>query len=108
MKPAIIAPVFALALSGCAGLPTSITTAVTGINSTVTAVQNAAIKACEYQPTEATIEAIIGKFVPGLDTIQAIADNICKAVSTASTPAARRARTVPIVAGVPIRGRFVR
>ncbi len=108
MSKIIIAAALALSLAACSSLPTSITTAVTGINNTIAAVQNAAVKACAFQPTESTIEAIIGKFVPGLDTIQAIANQICAAVSAPSVTAARRGRTVPMVAGVPIRGRFVR
>lgn len=108
MRNVIVASVLALSLAGCANLPTSITTAVSGINTTISTVQAAVVAGCAFEPTVATVESIIGKFVPGLDTIQAIADQICKAVSPPAVAAARRARTVPTVAGVPIRGRFVR
>lgn len=108
MKKIMIACGLAMSLAGCANLPVGVTTAVTGISNTISAVQGAAVKACQFQPTESTVEAIIGKLVPGLDTVQSIVNQICAAVSPPSVAAARRARSEPMVAGVPVRGRFVR
>jgi len=107
MNKTIIACAFATSLAACA-LPASITTAVTGINNTVATVQAGAVKACSFEPTESTIESLIGKFVPGLDSIQAMIDQICKAVTPTSLTARRARGGVPTVRGVAIRGRFVR
>jgi hypothetical protein len=110
MRSFIIAPLFALALSGCAsGLnPQSVGTAVNNINATVAEVQTIAKEVCSFVPAAVTVSNIISKFVPGLSTAQQIAQSICNAVAPANVTAARRARTVPVVAGVPIKGRFVR
>ena len=109
MKTAIIAPVFALVLSGCAGLiPQNVNTAINNVNTTVAEVQTIARAVCSFVPTAATVSSLLSQWIPGLSTAQSIATSICNAVAPAGVPAARRARSAPpVVAGVPIHGRFV-
>lgn len=109
MRNVIIAPVFALALAGCAGgiTPQSISDAITGVNTTVSEVQAVTRGICSFVPTFSTVSGIISQYIPGLSTAQSIAQSICNAVAPAGVPAARRGRTVPVVAGVPVTGRFV-
>lgn len=109
MKKLIIASALAFSLAGCAGglTPASVATAITGINTTVAEVQTVSKEICSFVPAAATVSSIISQFIPGLSTAQAIATSICNAMSPTSVTAARRGRTVPTVAGVPIHGRFV-
>jgi len=109
MRSFIIAPVFALALSGCAGglTPQAVGTAVNNINTTVAAVQSIAKEVCSFEPTFATVNGIVSQFIPGLSSATDIAKSICNAVAPVGVTAARRGRTAATVAGVPIRGRFV-
>jgi hypothetical protein len=110
MKAAIIAPVFALALSGCAGLnPTSVNNAITGVNTTVAEIQQLTRAVCLFVPAASTVSSLLSQWIPGLTSAQSIATSICSAVAPASVATARRGRSgPPVVNGVVIHGRFVR
>ena len=96
----------ALALSACAGgnlvLPN-----LTGGTVTITPaqVQNAAVQACGFLPTAATVAGLITAS-PYLATASAVAGAICAAVAPAK--AGGKLRGAPMVNGVAIHGKFVR
>lgn len=105
MKKLLIAPVLALALSGCA------TTGGGGsLSSTITQIRDAARALCKFEPTVNTVAELLGAFgVPGVAAVPVISTKICAAVSlNPMTEGPRGGRTVPKVDGVPIRGKFVR
>lgn len=96
----------AVALGGCA--TGGITGTTTNITSTITQVQQAAVAACSFLPTTATVANILGTVAGvGAETQLAttIAAQICAAVSQKS---AARGSAAPEVNGVAIHGRFVR
>ncbi len=77
----------------------------------VSAVQKEAVALCGYLPLAQVVLAIIGKHSANLDSVFAIASSICTAVKPA--PASRFAlfsapHRAPTVAGVVIRGKFVK
>jgi hypothetical protein len=103
----VLAPSILLGGCGTTGGPGSFDS----IGAFIQAAQQAAVQACGFLPTAATITAIVtaGQFT----TYFEIAAQIC-AVVTAPSPAAdpqtRTAarRVAPKVSGVTVRGRFVR
>lgn len=102
----------AVALGGCASTGTSTGTSTTAsdITATIAQVQQAAVAACAFLPTTATVANLIGTATGvGAETQLAttIASQICAAVSATTTNGARRAGAVPTVHGVVIHGRFV-
>ena len=113
MKKIIIAPLFALLLTGCAGgigslIPANVNTAINNINSTVTEVQTIAQEVCKFVPATKTVTDLLSQFVSGFNTAQSIAQRICDAVAPAGVTARRARSGPPVVNGVVIRGRFVR
>jgi|SRR5579864_2665767 len=96
-----------LLLGNCAG--TGVTPAT--IQSAVTAVQQAAVTACGFLPTAATVSGILATLVPGAAAIEQLiastAQQICAAVAPVRTSAKLKA-VAPTVNGVPVHGRFVR
>jgi hypothetical protein len=96
-----------LLMSSCAG--TGITPTV--VQNAVTQVQQAAVAACGFLPTAATVSGILATLVPGVATAEAAvvsaAQQICAAVAPVKT-SARLKVVVPTVNGVPVHGRFVR
>ena len=91
----------ALALSGCATggvTPATVTT-------TITAVQQAAVLACGFLPTAATVASILSGGNPLVSTASAIAQAICTAVTA---KAFRRGGPAPMVGNVVVHGRFVK
>ena len=101
----------AVALGGCASTGgTGTTTTSADITATIQQVQQAAVAACAFLPTTATVANLIGTATGvGAETQLAttIAGQICAAVSATTTSGARRAGAVPTVHGVVIHGRFV-
>jgi hypothetical protein len=110
MKKALLLPTLAgsLFLGSCAG--TGITPGT--IQSAVTSVQQAAVSACGFLPTAATVSGILATLVPGAAAIEQLiastAQQICAAVAPVKTSARLRAAAPPTVNGVPVHGRFVR
>ena len=91
----------ALALGGCA---TGGVTA-TSVATTISAVQQAAVLACGFLPTAATVASILSGGNPLVSTASAIAQAICTAVTPKSV---RRGASVPMVGNVVVHGRFVK
>lgn len=61
---------------------------------------------CKYVAAAQPLLKILLKSIPGLSTASEIADAVCKAV--VASEASPGAKSVPTVAGVPIRGQFAR
>lgn len=92
-------------------------TTVPGVNSPVTPpvvndimkIQALAVKICSFEPTAATVNAILASLVPGaaptLTLISQVAHSICNAVAP---PIQAFVSTAPTVNGVPVEGRFVK
>lgn len=105
--------VTALALGGCATSSTS----TTDINSTIAAVQSAAVTACKFLPTVSTVANLLTTGNAGgiAQTAESIAALICQAVAPAAVSSKLRDKlrvtsptSSPItVNGVVIHGRFV-
>lgn len=98
----------ALSLSACATAPATIGTATSQTSAVITAIQQAAVEACSFLPTAATVTNIIGAATGvGAETTLAstIAAQICAAVSP--TASAKRGGAAPTVYGVVVHGRFV-
>jgi len=91
----------ALALSGCAG--GSVTPAT--VSATIAQVQQAAVLACGFLPTAATVASILSGGNPLVTTAAGIAQAICTAVTA---KAARRGGPAPMVGNVVIHGRWMR
>jgi hypothetical protein len=90
----------AIALGGCAGTVTA-----TSVATTIADVQQAAVLACGFLPTAATVASILSGGNPLVSTASAIAQAICTAVTA---KAVRRGGPAPSVGGVVIHGRFVK
>lgn len=78
---------------------------------TVSAVQQAVLNGCKYVPTATTVAQIIAAVAGGggaiINTVGGIAQAVCDAVTNnplADGPGDR----LPVVAGVKVRGKFVR
>ena len=98
----------AVALGGCATTPGTISTATTNVSAVISEVQQAAVAACAFLPTTATVANIIGTVAgvgPETTLATTIAAQICSAVSASKS--ARRGGAAPTVNGVAIHGRFV-
>jgi hypothetical protein len=111
MKKALLFSTLAgsLLLGSCAG--TGVTPGT--IQSAVTAVQQAAVSACGFLPTAATVSGILATLVPGVAAIEQLiastAQQICAAVAPVKVAGRLRASTAaPTVNGVTVHGRFVR
>jgi hypothetical protein len=91
----------ALVLSGCAG--GGVTPAT--VSATISQVQQAAVLACGFLPTAATVASILSGGNPLVTTAAGIAQAICTAVTA---KAVRRGGPAPSVGGVVIHGRFVK
>lgn len=78
-------------LTGCAALPFNINT-----------IQSAAVGVCSFLPAANTISALIAANIPGLNTVEALANAICAAVA----PRGVRSSGKPMVGGVVIEGQF--
>lgn len=79
----------------------------------VSAVQKEAVALCGYLPLARVVAAILAKHSANLDSVFAMASAICAAVAPTRTQLAVRSavplpRTPPRVAGVIIRGKFVK
>lgn len=95
MRKFLFAAPLALVISGCSTTPAN-------VQSVIAQVQQAAIVACGFLPTAATVAAILSG---GASTaVTDIAQLICTAVTTKGV----RRGTAPTVNGVVIHGRFVR
>ena len=118
MQKLFLASLISLSLAACAttgGMPSS-----TNESPVVQQVQQITQIACKFVPTAGTILQIVAQGVPGLGAAEAIADAICAAVaptrtmkiSTTDMPelifVANKTPKKPTVAGVPVRGKFVR
>lgn len=100
-----------VSLGSCAG--TSVTPAT--IQSAVAQVQQAAVVACGFLPTAATVSGILTTLVPGAGAVDQMvisaAQQICAAVASLApgkASARLRAAAPPTVNGVPVHGRWVR
>jgi hypothetical protein len=101
-----------LLLGGCATTGTTTgTDPITGqpIATEIANVQALAVKICAFQPTEATVAAILATLVPGAAPVTAIISQVAASICSAvAAPAARlRGAAWPEVNGVPINGHFV-
>ena len=75
---------------------------------TVAQVQAAAVAACSFLPTAATVANIIAAGNPLVSTAGAIAQAICSALASSNVRSSARLRaTQPMVGNVVIHGRFV-
>ena len=108
---AILAVSCTAALGGCASLnPNGTTTTTTSITQTIAQIQQAAVLACSFLPTTATVANIIGTVAGVGDQTQmitGIAGQICAAVAPPLASAKLRKAIIPTVNGVVIHGRFV-
>jgi len=106
MRKVLAVSLVALHLSGCAA-QTQAT-----IDTIVATARKYAVAYCGYQPTINTVANIIRAGDPLIQTAEAVANAICTAV-TAPAPVgvaalSSSARPVPMVAGVVVKGKFVR
>jgi hypothetical protein len=76
----------------------------TGAPITAADVQAAAVAACGFLPTAATVANIIAAGNPAVATVSTIAQAICSAVTAKG---GRLGGAAPNVNGVPVHGRFV-
>ena len=102
----ISASALSLALGACS------TTQTANINAEISQVQQAAVAACSFLPTTATVAAILSALVPGAAPIEQIAattaSQICSAVSNVKLSGRLGGAVAqPMVNGVPVHGRFV-
>jgi hypothetical protein len=95
-----------VALGGCAS--TGGTTA-TDITTVISQVQQAAVAACSFLPTTATVANILGT-VAGVGAETQLATTVAAQICAAVSPAAsvRRGGAAPTVNGVVVHGRFVK
>lgn len=103
----VIAAALAFSLAGCASTG-SITP--TNVASTIAQVQSTARTICSFVPTANTVANLLSVIgFGGFSGVTAMAAQICNAViNNPMTEGPGGGRTVPRVAGVPIRGKFVR
>lgn len=107
MRSASIALAASLALAGCATtgtLPGGGTVDVSNPDQTIATVQAAAVKACGWEPTVATLVELFTAN-PVVMTADAWARAMCNAVGSKSTALNHRA---PTLYGVQLKGTFVR
>jgi hypothetical protein len=100
-----------LLLGGCATTGTGVDP-ITGqpIATEIANIQALAVKICGFQPTEATVAAIVATFIPGSASIVTIINQVAQSICAAVVPAASgrlRGAAWPEVNGVPINGHFV-
>ena len=97
----VAAVVGMMSLGGCATMG--------GLSApTVAQVQAAAVAACSFLPTAATVANIIAAGNPLVTTAGAIAQAICSALASSSVRSSARLRaTQPMVGNVVIHGRFL-
>ena len=99
-----------LLLGGCATTGTGIDP-ITGqpIATEIANVQALAVQICAFQPTEATVAAILATLVPGAAPVATVITQAAQAICAAvASPAGRlRGAAWPEVNGVPINGHFV-
>jgi hypothetical protein len=124
MRKIIIATALAISLSGCARTISvdpsggGLVIGNTPIDAEIQQVRDIASKACGFLPAVETVASLIGMFTSGgpiVSTASAIADAICKKVTTAGVNR-RGVRVIPSIVGVsrsgakvviPIEGKFV-
>lgn len=78
-------------------------------DSTITAIQQAAVRVCGFLPTVQTVADIVATFTGG-SAIVNLAGNVATAICNAVRPplGARKRAAVPMVNGIVIQGGFVR
>lgn len=99
MRKILAVTILAFALTGCA-------TTKEQVQSTVEKVQHAAEAVCGFLPTIDTVAAIIAANNPAYQTVSAIANGICAAVTAPALRQLGPRRAPPVVAGVVVHGRF--
>lgn len=126
-----LALVSGIGLGGCSTITDPATGQTTqvppNISEIIAQVQAACTTACKFIPTAGTIASIVSAGNPGVIGATAIADAICAAITKAAPMAGRKGASVngvvvngwrvsakfsgtnavPMVNGVPIKGRFV-
>src|SRR5262249_3888882 len=111
MRNYLIVPLTCLSLLGCATTGNNVPISQ---NPVVQQVQAITEFACKFVPTADTVINIIAQGVPSLGAAEAIADAICAAVVPVKTSGVTKIAFTaekpkkPSVAGVPVRGRFVK
>lgn len=90
-----------LALGGCA------TNGAGGSSISLASVQNAAVAACGFLPTAATVANLIASNNAAIATAESIASAVCAAVAP-SKQAGKHGAVLASVNGVRVRGKFVR
>ena len=110
---------FLISTALACGLLTSSCTTVPGVDpitgnpiaTEITNIQALAVQICAFQPTAATVAAILATFVPGAapvtEIINQVAQSICGAVTAKAYRRGAR-HGFARVNGVPIDGQFVR
>ena len=98
--------VVALPLAGCGVMTPTVDSEAVAV--VVAQVQAAAVKICSFLPTDGTVVEIV-KATQGGETVLAIANAICKAVTASPTVGALGGNTAPcpVVAGVCVEGQFI-
>ena len=99
-RKSLIAGALAMSLAGCGA-----TNPLTGAPITAADVQSAAVAACGFLPTAATVANIIAANNSTLTTATSVASAICAAVVGAK--GGRLGGATPNVNGVQVHGRFV-
>lgn len=101
---------YLLPLMLLAGCQTPIGNTGSTVSDAYQAFQTATVQACAFLPLASTIAAILDTKSPGLSTPFQVAGAICAAVvpSAAKSAAAFGPAKTPTVAGVAVRGDFVR
>ena len=97
-----------LLVASCATVPTVDPITGTKVVPEVTKIMTSAVAICGFEPTAATVAAILASFIPGASPIASIvnqvASSICNAVTAKS---ARYGGAAPSVNGIAIAGHFV-
>lgn len=98
----------ALLLGSCTTVPG--VDPITGqpIATEVANIQALAVQICAFQPTAATVTAILGTLIPGASPVTTVINQVASSICAAVTkPAFRAGGAFPEVNGIPIQGHFV-
>ena len=97
-----------LLLSSCAALQTETCSAPKSVYDVAACARNIAVEACGWREPLGNLVLIIQNLGPGGISAVALANMVCTAANSGSSPDSRRAGVRASVAGVPLKGSFVR
>lgn len=107
MKKLVLAST--LLLSACTTVPVVNPNTGNPVVTDVAKVQALAVKICAFEPTAATVTAIIASLVPGASPTVTLISQIAQSICDAVAPKVQALLSAPpAVNGVPVEGRFVR